>query len=117
MKRHIRLTEDKLKRVVRESVYRILREYMFDNPLNSVDLDGSVVDGGDDFTAPVDSHEYDPCLYGQEIYDDDRLSGSKYVKSASDFNSPDEYDDMVLNAEDIYNDSKWDKPYMRNINK
>jgi len=62
MKRIIRLTEGDLRRIVKRSANSILREYMFDNPLNKTDLDGSEVEDEDGSTPEVDSDEYDPGI-------------------------------------------------------
>ena len=62
MKKLIRLTESDLRRIVKRSANRILREYMFDNPLNKTDLDGSEVEDEDGLTPEVGTDEYDPGI-------------------------------------------------------
>ncbi len=119
MKKVIRLTESDVRRIVKSSVNRVLREYMFDNPLNQTDIDGEPIDDEDeDFTPEVG--------YGGDIDDldigmngaDDNIYGFKspftglrgyngddreFLDNATyepDFNYYDNYDDIDMDDSD-----------------
>lgn len=100
MKKIIRLTESDIRRLVKESVNRILREGMFDNPLNQTDIDDEPIEDYDDDITPEAGMN---GLDGDYISDDDSLYGGNdlngfgYTPSASDFDdvpSEDEFNDF-----------------------
>jgi hypothetical protein len=109
MKRIIRLTEGDLRRIVKRSANRILREGMFDNPLNKTDLDGSEIEDEDGSTPEVGTPEYDPDIDDLGMNGpDDNIEGFKSpFYGLRGYNDDDE--EFLRNAE--YDANEYDDDY------